>query len=365
MNKMNGTGSKEASYRQAIIVGIIAAFVMVSGFIGIQPNTKAAAPDGGGTPLSKVQVSAPQFVTSDIGYEWSSSVVKYNNEYWFFYTYNNSTDHSGCQWALYKTYYRHASSIDALSDSTSLCLGGPFDNKDSRIVTATVYDGKIYTFVSSGGGSTNIRYFVYNGTEWGGPYTLSYQGGHIDAMTANNELWLFFCNSSGLNLAKYNGSGWSVSSVHDGDVGIPRGYTDGEMYYVVWVTGCGEYVNLSYSYDGENWSTIGPIADYNLETSYDCWDPDMVKIGDNYYIFWTIWDVIPEIADSSWIAVVNSTNPTDIHSWSSEWKHITSGGYGEEYWWDWWPTVFEDDEAVYLFYTTEKNGTTMGDSEIA
>jgi len=203
------------------------------------------------------------------------------------------------------------------------------------------------------GTPTYGAYYTYtnnNGTTWATvrqvPDVTAY---HIDAINAYGKRWLFFEGPGALIYVTYlTGSTWSTpiqiseSGKHGG---IPKAMIDDDgNFNVVWCGWSEGGIYRATSADGISWSTPQLI----LTSSYVACDPVLTQDSDGtYWLFWAPWD---SATDSQWLEVVYSADGT---TWSSS-IHVTSGGYGGNYWWDMWPEAYRTPEGdMLLFYTSE------------
>ncbi len=198
--------------------------------------------------------------------------------------------------------------------------------------------GVYYTYTNNGGASWSSVREV--------PGVTAY---HIDVLNAYGKRWLFYEGPGAIIYVTYYESGvWSTpiqiseSGKHGG---IPKAMIDDDgNFNVVWCGWTEGGIYRSTSADGITWSTPELI----LTSSYIACDPMLVQDSTGtYWLFWAPWD---SATDSQWLEVIYSTDGT---TWSSS-IHVTSGGYGGNYWWDMWPEAYvKPDGNMLLFYTSE------------
>ena len=201
--------------------------------------------------------------------------------------------------------------------------------------------GVYYTYTNDGGATWHSVRQV--------PDVTAY---HIDVLNAYGKRWLFYEGPGAIIYVTYCELGvWSTpiqiseSGKHGG---IPKAMIDDDgNFNVVWCGWTEGGIYRSTSADGITWSTPELI----LTSSYIACDPMLVQDSTGtYWLFWAPWD---SATDSQWLEVVYSTDGT---TWSSS-IHVTSGGYGGNYWWDMWPEAYQvPSRNMLLFYTSEVSG---------
>jgi hypothetical protein len=239
------------------------------------------------------------------------------------------------------------------------------DNAQRDVAAVQTEDGKIWLFASTGLGLGSERFvycYIYDGS-WSGPTAIpgTDYAAHIDALTYNGKIWLFFDIGYSLKVVNYAGSGWSAPTDIQIDATLGKAIVVDGSFYVVWayldsVNGLwGTYIGLSTSTDGNAWTNHGNIASWPASEATN-WDPVLVKDKKVFRLYWA-----PDIVTEQFIATSTSSNPTNPASWSTP-TRLTSAND----WWDFWPEPCIKGGSIYLFYTSERNseGTARADANI-
>ena len=284
-----------------------------------------------------------------------------NGTYWLFYTegetdpttpdYNPDND-------TYDIYYMTSSDNGTTWSMPSLLTLSDPSPSERDVSAFQSSNGTIWVFSASGygpGSDNVIRYYTCNGTAWNGPTLVTsggnnVTGGHVDVLEDSaGKIWVFYEDELALIYCmNHNGTAWS-SSVQISETGkhggLPRAMIDDSgVFNVVWCGWTEGGIYRSTSSDGVSWSTPQLI----LTSSYVACDPALVQDANGTYrLFWSPWN---STTDSQWLEVVSSL---DGSTWSNS-THVTSGGYGDNYWWDMLPEAYlNPDGDMLLFYTSE------------
>lgn len=306
-------------------------------------------------------------ITSDPKYDRNPCLLEAKDgTYWLFYTrgmdergirgFNGYSPDDG---DYYSIFYRTSKSIETLykAKENLLDLSYP-DNAQRDVAAVQTDDGKIWLFASTGLGLGSERFvycYIYDGS-WSGPTEIpgTDYAAHIDALTYNGKIWLFFDYGYTLKVTYYDGIVWSAPADIQSDATIAKAVVADGVFYVVWIPTSGDGIYLSTSADGTTWASISnPIATW--EGGYNC-DPVLVKDKKVFRLYWA-----PDIGTEQFIATSTSTDPTTPASWSTP-ARLTSAND----WWDFWPEPYVKGGSIYLFYTSERNseGTARADANI-
>jgi len=117
--------------------------------------------------------------------------------------------------------------------------------------------------------------------------------------------------------------------------------------YLVTAQGSAGYIWLAKSIDdGVSWSTANILGSGN---AWGDWDPFIAKLPNgNLLITWC-----PTLGSDAQ-QIKSATSADDGVNWSSA-IDLTSGHFGSNEWWDYWPQVLVDGDKVQIYYTTEHN----------
>ncbi|MBC7128618.1 MAG: right-handed parallel beta-helix repeat-containing protein [Thermoplasmatales archaeon] len=315
-----------------------------------------------------IDVSQPKALTDDEGADWSADILKIGSDYWLFYTHNdtvkNHADGVGSEYCKYSIKYRTASSIDGLLTATPQTIPNSNPLPRGRIVSAVYYNDEIWVFHADGGSGSGIYYYKYSSGTWSGPNALGSElsgastAGEVDAIIANNMIYLFYPNAAGLQVASYDGT-WHHNATIATSAYIPEAIYDGNNFYVVWTAQ--HHINISSSSDGNTWTTAGSIADPGIG-AYDAWDPTIAKLDGTFYMFYAPYDWTGG-NNRQWLGGKTSTDPINTTSWSDE-KVVTCACYGSNQWWDLQPITYVEGNNLYLIYQTEGDNHAIGDADI-
>ena len=340
-----------------ILVGLAVVIGML--FFGAVPVAANGA--------STIEVSQPTQLTTDTHYDRNPSVFKKDGTVFvFFVRATDSLPHIPPTYnpdaAPYDVYYTTSTDNGATWSAPTRVANA---STGQRGMAAFVDNaGKIWVFISAPG-ATTIQYCtsIDNGATWSPLTSTVYTGSHVDAFqVSNGTIWVFYEGGTGIEAIKSTDGGvsWTcVTSIGPSpNDGIPKAMEADGKLYVVWCNWAGGgkawYTSSTDELTGNIWNTPTLLVDV-LDTIM-C-DPVMVKSGTQYILFYAPWH---EPTDAQWLEVITST---DLSVWSAR-KRVTNGGYGTTYWWDFWPEVLVDGSDMYLFYTSEKNGTQRGDGNI-
>jgi len=306
-------------------------------------------------------------VTTGAKYTRNASFFKaQDGAYWLFFAQDTNPNQNGkgcdaisspgCDSDTYEIYY--SISLDkGVTWSAPIKMSQPITNFKQRDVSAFQdKNGKIWVFVSDGGGYGYIYYYtsVNNGASWNGPTTLWRSGSsanHAWAITKNNSIAVFYQNN-GIKMVYSTdlGSNWNgpVSVASTAGAGVPKAVwgSDGNIR-VVWtnvVSGNGVGIYMSTSNGWTNWTmTAGPIAE---ASGYFDYDPYLYQdTYGRYWLFWAPWD---SAAKTQWIEYEQSA---DGLTWTQPKILMKRTGV-----WEMWPVVSQDDAGnMMVFYTSENN----------
>ncbi len=317
-----------------------------------------------------LDVTQPNYVTDNSDYDRNPSIVYDGSNYWLFYTKGDTCSARPCDvdGDTYVVYYKTATSIDGLSSVTENELTLSNTNRpanfDQRVVSAIYYDGDIWAIVSSGQSGTDrgLYYYLYSGGSWTGPYTIftdaEARGGHVNAVADDDYIYLVWESSDGSSdFYRYDGVNWS-SKIDIADDNQPKIEINSGILYVVGISDDpGNPIVIHKSVDDGNSWTGGVEVD-NLDGFYD---PTALVFNGEIYVVSAPYD---SGDDRQYLMWTKSTDGLDGDDWTDA-KQFTLGGYGSTYWWDYWPEMISDGSDVYVFYTTERDDTSLGDGEIA
>jgi hypothetical protein len=314
-------------------------------------------------------------ITTDPGYDRNPCLLKADGSYWLFYT--RDRDHTGARDGYnpdldyYDIYFRTSKKIEGLQAAPDQFLASAYpDNAQRDLAAVQTNDGKIWLFASTGLGpglERSIYYYIYDGA-WSNPTPIpgTDYAAHIDALTCNGKIWVFYDIGYTLKMTNYDGTVWSTPIDVQADATLAKALVEDGTFYVVWVpmttdwtAYCASGIYLSTSTDGNTWtSTTTPIASWPSATN---WDPAITKDKGAFTLFWA-----PDIgAGGQFIATSTSKTPKDPTSWTTP-TALTTSSFGVNNWWDFWPEAYTKGNVLYLFYTSERNsaGTDRIDANI-
>jgi hypothetical protein len=331
-----------------------------------------------------INVNTPIQITTTSSYDRNPCLLKANGIYWLFYT--SDRDNTGTRDGYnpdldyYDIYFRTSKSVEGLQAAPDQLLGSEStypDNAQRDLAAVQTDDGKIWLFASTGlgpGAERSIYYYIYDGV-WSGPTPIQADSklvtdyaAHLDALTYNGRIWVFFDMGYNLYMTNYDGAVWSTPIKVQSDATLAKAIVTEGTFYVVWVpmtsewtSYCGSGIYLSTSTDGNTWaSTSTPIASWP-STDATNWDPAIIKDKNVFKLFWA-----PDIGTGGqFIATSTSKTPQNPASWSAP-TALTTSSNGVNNWWDFWPEPCTKGNALYLFYTSERNsaGTARIDANI-
>jgi len=320
-----------------------------------------------------LEVTQPKYVTDNNDYDRNPSIIYDGSDYWLFYTKGDTCsardDPCDADSDNYTVYYKTASNIGNLNSAseTKLSLSetarpAGFDQRD---VSAAKVGSDIYVFVSSGfgGGSTDhsFYYYKYSGGVWTGPISFSgvTYGAHINVVSdGGNNIYLVYDNGKSMFLKSSDkGSSWSAPYEISND-NMPKIEIDGSgnLYVVSIEDGTGNIEVYKSTDSGSSWSNTGTAI-----SGAGLYDPTILIHDGSLYV---VTAPYVGVDDRQYLIFTKSTDGLTGSSWTTQ-KQITNGGYGSTYWWDYWPEMISDGSDLYIFYTTERDGTSLGDGEIA
>lgn len=330
--------------------------------------------------LATVHVSKPTYLTNHPKYDRNPAPFFDGSNYWLFYTkadsgigirgvssYDPDSD-------AYSVFYKTASSPEALASAPEQQIGVSYTNRPAgfsqRVASGIVFsDGSILVIVSSGqdGTDKNFYKYTYNPTtyQWSGPTQIvpvsgTITGGHVRTYYDGSTIYMVWEGTDGnsyFSKSTDNGATWTtpVQISTDNQPAITK--SGGTLYVVSISDTANNPIRLYRSTDdGATWDT-GTDVD-NLEGFYDPYI--FVHLG-ALYVLSAPYD---DVTDEQHIMITKSTDGLTGATWTTA-TPVTSGGYGSTKWWDFWPVGLSDGTNAYLFYTTEKEGTQLGDGEIA
>jgi nitrous oxidase accessory protein NosD len=365
------------------------------GHTRIKKGTLPASKQGGGKPMKYlpallvvlafavlpaqgaiIDVSQPVHVTDQGGYDRNPSVINDGTDYWLFYTkgdnggvrgeggYNPDAD-------SYVVYYKTASTIAGLAAATetklALSESARPTNFSQRVVSATYFDGDIYSFVSSGQDGTDrgLYYYVFDGSSWSGPTTLiadaTARGGHVNVTSDANRVYIVWESSDGSSDC-YTWDGATLNSKVDistdnqPKITLFEGTKGVGVLYVVSIQDGTGNIKLYQAATDPN-PGFGPHSTPIPGGGF--YDPCIFNDGINLYVISAPWVA----ADRQYLIQVKSVGTSTV--WSTP-KTICYGGHSGSEWWDYWPCGYHDGSSAYVFFTTETdNGPYFSDGEIA
>jgi hypothetical protein len=325
------------------------------------------------------EMAAPERLTLDSHYDRDPSFFKANDgTYWLFFaravdgteTGAGCDDGWNCDAATYDIYYMTSGDSGSTWSSETL-MSDSITGFTQRVVAALQDgDGNIWVFVSSGSSGTDQSIYYYisedEGASWSDPVAIQYEdspvtGGQIDALEDSaGVIWVFY-SDSGTSYVTTNDDGatWSEPELLDVDGSIPKAFVDGnnDINVVVIHGGNGVYRWVH----GGDWEGPQEIANSEEHPIWGDYDPVLYQHGNGVYrLYWAPYD---DTAKSQWIQYVSSSDGT---MWTPA-TLVTKGRYDEtDYWWDFWPEVFEDTGTTFLFITSERSndGTERIDGNI-
>ncbi|MBW2976222.1 hypothetical protein KY347_02130 [Candidatus Woesearchaeota archaeon] len=312
-----------------------------------------------------IEVSQPNYLTTNNEYDRNPSIVYDGSDYWVFYTKGDDTSTSGVRGTYnpdgdtYVVYYKKASTIEGLSVAaeTKLDLSdtGRPTNFDQRVVSAVVIGSDIYAFVSSGQSGTDrgLYYYKYNGA-WAGPTTLiadaTARGGHVNVVSDGTKAYIVWESSDGSS-DFYTFDGTLSSKVDISTDNQPKISLMGNTLYVISIEdSTGDIEVYSSDKSAISWSSHSTAI-----SGAGFYDPVIFNDGTNLYVVTAPWVA----ADRQYLIQSKYDG-----SWSVA-KQVSYGGYGVTEWWDYWPIGYYDGSDLYIFFTTETSSPTYSDAEIA
>ncbi|MCD6163719.1 MAG: right-handed parallel beta-helix repeat-containing protein [candidate division Zixibacteria bacterium] len=325
-----------------------------------------------------IEVSQPTYGTSNNAYDRNPSIVQYGDDYWMFYAKGDDISTNGVRGTGYDPdadeyviWYKTASSFEDLAAASETKLALSETNRpanfDQRVVSAAVFDGNIYAFVSSGqsGADRGLYYYEYSGGSWSGPTTLiadgTARGGHVNVAVNSTHIYIVWESTADASSDCYTWDGTTLSSKID----ISDGNQPKIAYYEQNKSGNLFVVNIE---DGTGDIEIFlAIASPNPLFSHHStaipgggfYDPCIFTDGTDLYV---ISAPYVSIDDHQYLIQTKFDNFTS--TWSNT-KTVSFGGYGSTCWWDYWPCGYHDGTDAYVFFTTETNSPVYGDGEIA
>lgn len=317
-----------------------------------------------------------QLTNNNDRYDRNPSIIQYGGQYWLFYTKGDNGSTNGVRNPSYNPdndsyviWYKTASTIADLATSTETKLELSETDRpvgfDQRDVSAAIFNGNLYVFASAGwGGSPQpIYYYMWNGS-WSGPTSLGNGGGgHANVAYDANRVYLVEETGFDVTLQSiiYTWDGTTLNgpyTITSGN-GVPKITLMSGNLCVVSIAPGATAINLHSSPASVNPSTWAYVSDpISVSGSY-VWDPCIFNDGTNLYVVAAPSTGVP---DQQWLVQTKSTD--NGGTWSAQ-KKVSNGGYGTTYWWDFWPCGYYDGTDLYLFFTTEGNGTTYGDGEVS
>ncbi len=333
------------------------------------------------TPPEVVYVSQPTYLTANSAYDRNPSPYYDGSNYWVFYTKGDDTSTGGVRGGgydpdadAYVIYYRTASSVLDLATATEQVVtpsqptpsGSRPANFHQRVADGIVFSGgDILVIASSGQEGPDRNFYRYNYTSgsWSGPTQVvptsgTISGGHVDLAYDGSTIYMVWEDGSGssaFSKSTDGGSTWSTPTIISTD-NMPKIDVDASgNLYVIGIDVSTADINLYTSTNGgASWS--GPAVVFAGAGLYD---PVIAVHGSDLYAFTAPYD-----GGSDRQQIIAAMSTDGGASWSSP-ATVTNGGYGGTYWWDYWPEALSDGTDLYLFYTTEKDGSTLGDGEVA
>ncbi|HEX6606767.1 MAG TPA: hypothetical protein VF276_07630, partial [Chloroflexia bacterium] len=243
-----------------------------------------------------------------------------------------------------------------LSDRTG--IGGTFYG---RTVAATQdAAGTIWVFWASGGNSADLYYYTNAGSGWSARAQLS-DAAYFNAeavATPDGKVWLFYEDGSttGIYARYWNGTTWSAPTLVAAGMSLPKAIVDGSTFRLVMVDGATGTDYITSSADGITWTA--PVVVAAPGGGVTNWDPTIFKDGAGKYNIFLAPDLGTGPQRIAW------TQSADGTTWPGSNTTVTAARYGANDWWDYWPEAGQIGSATYLFYTSEKAGTTRGSGHI-
>lgn len=315
-------------------------------------------------------------ITFGANYDRNPSVLKAKDgTYWLFFarTTDCATGHSTCDVdnAHYNIYYMNSrdyrtwTSPKRLSDRTGL----PDTFRGRTIAATQAADGKIWVFWANGGFSSSFYYYSFApNAQPNADITLLPRGEmsdhyyfNVEAVTANGKIWVFYEDTEvqGVYVRSFDGTNWSSATLVAAGLSIPKVLVDGKNFRVVMVNGGnGEVFISSAPIGSSSWAV--PISVVQPKDKITNWDPTIFKDEQGRYNIFYAPDLDLGMGEQR-IEWKQSTNPAN---WTGAAKVVTSASSGANTWWDYWPEATSIGNDTYLFYTSEKNGTTQGSGHI-
>lgn len=365
-------------YKATVLFMILILLTNIAPFIFVA-NVKTVLASSSPSSLETIEVSRPVQLTTDPSYDRDSCFLEdETGTFWLFFARGRGIN-PNVDLDFYDIYYLKSTDDGATWTEYSMpsTINDPYGQREIAAYEIPELDLIVVFFTDafySPGTPTKGVYYTYTddyGTSWQSATQVpGITANHIDVLNYMDIRWLFYEGTDTKIYVTYlSGSTWSTpiqisqSGIHGG---IPKAMIDdsGDLN-VVWC--CYEAspvggIYRSTSSDGITWTPPQQILT-SPSGIYAC-DPVLVQdLSGTYWMFWAPWD---SATDSQWLEVVNSTDGT---TWSSS-RHVTSGGYGGNYWWDMWPEAYVKSSGdMLLFYDSGvagdgAGGYTQGDGNI-
>lgn len=315
-----------------------------------------------------IEVSQPTYATSNGDYDRNPSIVYDGTDYWLFWTKADNVDVRDAthnpDGDTYVVYYKKASTIVGLAGAAETKLGLSETARPAgftqRVVSATYFDGKVYAFVSSGQDGTDrgLYYYEYDGA-WSGPVTLiadgTARGGHVNVASDASRVYIVWEATGDASSDCYTWDGATLSSKVDiSDDNQPKVAVVGGVVYVVSIEdGSGDIEMYS--------ATAGASPSFVFHSTAiggaGFYDPCVVGDGTDLYVV-----SAPYVGANDQQYLIQARYSGG--SWGAS-RRVSDGGYGGVYWWEYWPIGYYDGSDVWVFFTTETEGSGYSDAEIA
>ncbi len=326
-----------------------------------------------------IHVSLPTYVTVNDKYDRNPSPFFSAGNYWVFYTKADSATgiRSGnyLDKDKYVIYYKTASTVEGLNAAPEIRIdpSAPPTRPagfSQRVASGIVFDDGDILVVTSNGrdNSTDDHLYTYSydsaTATWSGPSQIvttpwGTTGGHV--RTAYNGATIYLVlqgtdDQSYIIKSTNRGATWTSPVLISSD-NQPSIATYGGVLYVASIGDTSPMpIRLHKSIDdGATWTYVSDVNGL-----VDFYDPAVFFLNGALTVAFAPYNEPPK--DRQYLVI--SRSPDSGLTWSSE-KYVTNGGYGSNYWWDFWPAALSDGTNTYLFYTSEKSGQAMGDADIA
>ena len=319
-----------------------------------------------------IHVSQPLYLTNNNNYDRNPSISKGPTNYFVFYTKANG--HNGTRTGTefdsydYTIYFKLAPTIEGLATAPETKLAKSASKRPTgfsqRVASGIIFSGSKRLVIASSGQDGTDRHvytYAYN-SGWSDPTQIVTSpetlGGHVRTFYDGSKIYLVMESTdakSYIITSSDQGVTWTNPTLisEDNQPAITKFGT--ELYVVSIGDEVGNPIKLHKSTDGgSTWSFVTNIN--GLEGNYD---PNIFVHNSELYVV-----SAPYNLGNDWQYIMIAKSSDNGATWSTK-RMVTNGGYGTNYWWDYWPVGYSIGADAYIFYTTEKDGINKGDAEIA